>query len=295
MLRKFLPLLLLAPGLAAAQEGPPAVISLMREEIKPGQMGSHEKTAAGYVALVAKANPESFRLALVPVSGDQNAVLYIQGYPNFAAVEAEGKATEAAIATNAAFRVEMDRVEREGVAQHNSQRVAYYRHRGDLSYRPMSPKEFGAGRLVQITTTRVKPGRMPDYVDYVKALNAAREKAGITDVRNAIFEVATGAPTGTVLVFVSRASLKDLDDDFARTPERQKAIDAALGGADAVKQRRMLISEIIVDSQNAIYAFEPSLSRPPASIAEADPAFWTPSPKAAAKALAATRKEAAKP
>lgn len=294
MLRKCLPLLLLAPTVASAQEAPPAVLAVTREEIKPGHMGPHEKTAASYVAMLAKANPESFRIALVPVSGDQNAVLYLQGFPSFAAVEADGKAMEAAFTSNAAYRTEMDRVEREGVAQHNSQRVAYYRYRADLSYRPGTPKEFGAARYVQITTTRVKPGRMPDYVDYLKALNVAREKAGVSDVRTSIFEVATGAPTGTLLVFVARHSLKDLDDDFARVPERQKAVDAALGGADVVKQRRMLISEIIADSQNAIYAFAPAISRPPASIATADPAFWTPAPKAA-KAMAAARKEATKP
>ncbi len=295
MLRKFLPLLLLAPGFAGAQEAPPAVLSVTREEIKPGQMGPHEKTAASFVAMIAKANPDAARLALTPVSGDQNAVLYLEAYPSFAAVEAQGKATEAAFTSSAAYRAEMDRVEREGIAQHNSQRVAYYRYRGDLSYCPMSPKQFGAARFVQITTTRVKPGRMPDYVEYLKALNVAREKAGVTDISNAFFEVATGAPTGTLLVFVSRTSLKDLDDDFARNSDRQKAIDAALGGADVVKQRRMLISEIIADSQNAIYAFEPSLSRPPAAIADADPAFWKPAPKAAPKAVAAAKKEPAKP
>jgi hypothetical protein len=297
MLRKFLPLLLLAPASAAAQapEGPPPVFAITREDIKPGQMGPHEKTAAGYVAMLAKANPDSYRLALVPVSGDQNAVLYTQGFPSFAAVEAEAKATEAALTSNVAYRAEMDRVEREGIAQHSSQRVSYYRYRADLSYRPMSPKDVGAARYVSLTTTRVKPGRLPDYADYLKGLNVAREKAGVTDIHSAVYEVVTGAPAGTLLILGTRQSLKDLDDDFARIPERQKAVDAALGGPDVVKMRRMLISEIIADSQNAIYAFAPAISRPPAFIAAGDPAFWTPAAKGPAKALATTKKDSSKP
>ncbi len=297
MLRKFLPLLLLVPASAGAQapEGPPPVFAITREEIKPGQMGPHEKTAASYVAMLAKANPGSYRLALVPVSGDQNAVLYTQGFPSFAAVEADAKATQAALAANPAYRAEMDRVEREGIPQHDSQRVSYYRYRPDLSYRPMSPREVGTARYASITTTRVKPGRLPDYVDYLKGLNVAREKAGVTDISTAVYEVATGAPAGTLLILGTRQSLKEFDDDFARTPDRQKAVDAALGGPEVVKIRRMLISEIIADSQNAIYAFAPSISRPPAFIAAGDPAFWTPAAKAPAKALATTKKETSKP
>ena len=52
----------------------------------------------------------------------------------------------------------------------------------------------------------------------------------------------------------------------------EKALDDALGGAEIVKQRRMLISEIVADGYNPIYAMDPSLSRANAVIAAADPA-----------------------
>jgi hypothetical protein len=77
-------------------------------------------------------------------------------------------------------------------------------------------------------------------------------------------------------------------------------MEEALGGADVAKQRRMLISEIVADGFNTVYAMEPSLSRPTALIAAADPDFWNPKPAAATKALAAKKeapkaKEASKP
>jgi hypothetical protein len=51
--------LVLAAGAAAAQDianqGPPPVLGVSREEIKPGKLGPHEKTVALYTQLLAKA------------------------------------------------------------------------------------------------------------------------------------------------------------------------------------------------------------------------------------------------
>src|SRR5688572_6380046 len=76
-------------GAAVAQEaaGPPPVLLINKEEIKPGQMGPHEKNAAHFVAIQNKANAGSHRLALTPVAGDNNVVLYLEGYPSFAEME----------------------------------------------------------------------------------------------------------------------------------------------------------------------------------------------------------------
>jgi hypothetical protein len=239
------------------------------------------------------------RIALVPVSGDDNAVVYLQAFGSFADVEAARKQLEETIAANAAFKAELDRLDREEVDQHASQRTAYFTLRPELSYEPRTAEQTGKSRYLSITTTRIKPGRVPDYVDYLKSLNVARKKTGI-DVHTAVYQVATGAPTGTFLAFTSLRSLSDLDDIRQTMEQSQKAMEEALGGADVVKQRRMLISEIVADGFNTVYAMEPSLSRPTALIAAADPDFWNPKPAAATKALAAKKeapkaKEAAKP
>jgi len=190
-------------------------------------------------------------------------------------------------------------LDREEVDQHASQRTAYYTLRPELSYEPRTVEQTGKSRFMSVTTTRIKPGRVPDYVDYIKSLNVARKKAGV-DAHTAVYQVATGAPTGTFLSFTSMRSLSDIDDARQKMEASQKALDEALGGPDAVKQRRMLISEIVADGYNTVYAMAPSLSRPTALIAAADPDFWNPKPAAATKALAAKKqapkaKEAPKP
>jgi hypothetical protein len=290
--------MLSASAVLAQDAGPPKVIAFAREEIKAGRGTAHAKSAASFIAAAHKANAPLHRIALVPVSGDDNAVVYVQAFDSFADVEASYKQMEEAIATNAAFKAELDRLDREEIDQHASQRTALYTLRSDLSYRPHTAEQTGKSRFVSISTTRIKPGRAPDYVDYIKSLNAAREKAGI-DAHTAVYQVITGAPNGTFLSFTSLRSLSDIDDIRQRMEQSQKAVENALGGPDVTKQRRMLISEIVADGYNTLYAMEPSLSRPTPLIAAADPDFWNPKPTAATKALAAKKetkaKEASKP
>ena len=81
MRAKLLPLfglLALSSGVLPAQtadpEGPPPVLALGREEIKPGKMGVHGKTSAGYAAVLAKANPAMHWIGFTPVSGEVTEV-----------------------------------------------------------------------------------------------------------------------------------------------------------------------------------------------------------------------------
>ncbi len=287
--------LILSATAALAQEppGPPKVLALAREEIKPGRAAAHTRSVASFIAAVGRANAPMHRIGLAPLSGDDNAVVYLQAFDSFADVEAAHKQFDETVAANAAFKADLERLDREEVDQHASQRTAYYTLRADLSYHPHGAEQVGRSRFVSISTTRIKPGRAPDYVDYIKALNVAREKAG-SDVHTAVYQVLSGVANGTFLSFASMRSLAEIDDLRQKAEQQQKALDEALGGADVVKQRRMLISEIVADGYNTIYAIDPALSRPTALIAAADPDFWNPKPAAATKALAA-KKETPKP
>jgi hypothetical protein len=286
-------LALSASAVLAEDAGPPKVIAIAREEIKAGRATSHSKSVVSFIAAVNRANAPIHRIALVPLSGDDNAVVYLQGFGSFADVETARKQMDETIAANAAFKADLDRLDREEVDQHASQRTAYYVYRPELSYHPRSGEETAKSRFMSVNTTRIKAGRAPDYVEYIKSLNAAREKAGV-DVHTAVYQVVTGAATGTFLSFTSMRGLSDIDDARQKADQSQKALDEALGGADAVKQRRMLISEIVVDGYNTVYAMDPSLSRPTAQIAAADPDFWNPKPVAAAAKALAAKKETAK-
>jgi hypothetical protein len=293
MPRSFLPVLgiMLCAAGAAAQEasGPPPVITISREEVKAGRMAANEKVAAGYAALASRTSVPSHWIGLVPLTGDENAALFLSPFGSFAAFEASNNAWEKAMAT-ATVKAELDQLERQNSEVQNSWRTMLARHRADLSYHPHSGKEAAQSRYFSINSVRLKPGRAPDYIDYIKSLNIAREKANV-DVHTAVYQVVGGAPTGTFLTFTTYRSLKEMDDGFARADADQKALEAALGGATVVERRRQLIADIVAEGQVNLYAMNPRISRPPDQFAAADPDFWTPKPVAAGGKALAVKKE----
>jgi hypothetical protein len=287
-------IMLCAAG-AAAQEasGPPPVITVSREEVKVGRMAANEKVAAAYAAFASRTSQPSHWIGLVPLTGDENVSLFLSAYGSFAAYEASNNAWEQAMAT-ATAKAEMEQINRQSAEVQNSWRTMLARHRADLSYKPHSAKDVGHARYFAINSVRLKPGRAPDYIDYLKALNVAREKANV-DVHTAVYQVVGGAPTGTFLTFTTYSSLKEVDDGFARSDADQKAVEAALGGPTVVERRRQLIAEIVAEGQVNLYAMNPRMSRPPDQLAAADPDFWTPKPVAVgAKALAVKKETPAK-
>jgi hypothetical protein len=281
---------LLSCGASIAQEtaagGPPPVIAIGREEIPPGRMPAHQRNAAGFVSVLNRVGATAHRIALVPLSGDDNQVLYLEPYASFADFEQARQQFDQAVASNAALRTEMEQLERDNVQLHKSQRTTLARHRADLSYRPRPREETARARYFSVTTIRLKPGRGPDYAEFIKQGNAARAKANIDD-HIAVYQVASGAPFGTFLIFSSHKSLKEWDEGFARSQQDQKAMEEALGGPVVVASRRQLLAEIAAEAVNTLYAISPVMSRPTAQMAALDPDFWTPKPAVASgKALA---------
>lgn len=119
---------------------------------------------------------------------------------------------------------------------------------------------------MEVVVTRVRPGRIPEYVEFLKAVNQGREKAKL-DVRFAVFQVASGAPTGTFIILRPLASMGELDSDG------MKPIVSALGD-EAWKKLRMTYAEIVEENTRTLFAINPKNSYPYPPVAAADPSFW---------------------
>ena len=281
-------------GAAVAQEtaapsGPPPVLIINKEEIKPGRMGPHEKNAARFVAIENKANADSYRLGLTPVSGDDNVVLYLEGYGSFEEMEKARQKFEATLAANASLQAEMDQMTQQGADMHATQKTALAVFRSDLSFRPVRMDDVAKARYFSVNTTRLNIGQTPAYEAYTKALNAAREKINADWVHTAVYQIVSGAPAGTFVTFTLFRSLKEWDEITAKMSERNKAIDEALGGEDVVKERRKQAREMMAESSSALYAMTPSISRPAPRFIAYDPDFWKPKPATERKALASKK------
>jgi len=280
-------------GLAAAvgaqspdHSGPPPVLTITREEIKPGHMAAHEKLNAAFISAVSKTPSESRWLGLVPVSGDENTTLFLSAFGNFAQAETQRKADED-LFTNTAFKSEMEALDKQAGDVHAAQRTTFARYRPDLSFHPATMEEVAQSRYFGITTVRVKYNRMPDYIEYMKAVNAAREKAGLP-IKLAAYQVTSGAQAGTFVYFRPLKSLKTWDDDYAAMAGTEKAMTDAFGGEEAARKVRLQGADLVVVADNAVYAMNPKISRPTPEFAKYDLAFWAPK-------AAETRTAAAKP
>ena len=285
MRSRYLPiagLLLLGAGEALAQQSPPQVLMITREQFKPGNMAAHNKEIPAFYALFEKAGVGASRLGLLPFSGDQNHLLYVEAYPSYAAMETTSTRMDDVFAGSAGLQKEMDTLTKRSDSLHDSQSVMIAVRRNELSYRPLAVDAVAKSRFVNLTVTRVNPGRGPDYADYLKQTNAAREKAGL-DEHSTVWSVTSGAQAGTFLVFTWNRSLSETDAARTGMDARTQKLNEALGGDAIVKQRQKLYSEVVAQSTTTLYAFNRGISRPSPEFVAADPSFWKSSQKQVAQ------------
>ena len=253
---------------------PPKVMQIFREMVKPGQRAVHEKTEAGWPAAFRKADWPSYSLALTSSSGP-NEAWFISGYDSYAAYEKDSQDVE----KNAALQAELDRLSAADSEHLSNVSSMFATYRDDLSYR--APVSIPKMRHFVLTTYRVKPGRGAEFVAARKMVQAVHEKLNM-DEHWAMYQVASGAPAGTYLLFLPIKSMAELD---AAQEMHGKAYDTAMG-EDNQKKLGDLMNASVESSTSVIMSFNPKMSYPPKEWAVAD-AFWAPKVTRAAAAAAA--------
>lgn len=254
-----------------AMHGPPKVLYVVREDIKPGMMGAHNTHSANYANVFRTLNTPNHRIALVPVAGSENEVVYVTGADSFKELEDILATTDKRMASASGnTKAELDRLDKEAPVLHAGMRDMLTVYRADLSYNPNV--DIRAMRYFSINTVRIRPGHDAQYVDYVqKMINVARQKAKVDNLHLAFFQVVSGAPNGTYLVFRPMKSLAEMDDPIG------VRVRAAMGD-DMRKDADKAISDAIMTGETSTYAFAPNMSFVDKDMIAADPAFWTPKP-----------------
>jgi hypothetical protein len=259
-----------------AQEGPPKVLYLVREEIKPGMMGTHTRHAGEFVSIFNQVQSPNHRIALVPFAGNENEVLYVTAGESFAEIERMNKETDKKMSSiNGSWKVKMDALDKEAPALHAGMRDMLALFRPELSFNP--GVNIPQMRYFSITTIRIRPGYDAAYAEYLqKTINVARTKAKVDNFHVAVFQVVTGGPAGTYMAFRPMRSLAEMDDPIgprvraAMTEEQRKDGDKA-------------VREAVMSSETSTYAFVPSMSYVDKGFASVDPDFWSPKPQMAIK------------
>ncbi len=252
---------------AAAQPpmGPPKVLSIFREDIKPARGAAHEKVETGYVRAAQKAKWPVYYIAMTAVYGGSDA-WFLTGYDSFAALQKDHENAE----KNTQFAADNERMDALDAEFRTSQRSIVCVLNEELSYG--SSVDISQMRFFSVNTVRVRPGHDQEYREARKILVDALKKAN-ADAHSAVYSVTAGMPSGTYLLFTSRKSLAELDPN----PAMGKAVQDAMG-EDNTKKRQKLLAESVISTETSIYAFSPKMSYVPKEWAKTGGDFWTPKP-----------------
>ena len=263
----------------AQMPAPPKVLLIVREEIKPGMMPAHSREANNVVRIYSRANSPYHRLAMVPIAGNENEVMYFWGFDTFSDLEKSNSYLDTM--ANVTYKADFDRVRPPGDDYHSSQRDIIAVLRDDLSYNMNT--DIRKMRYMRVQTVRVKPGHQREWEESRRMTRAAHEKAKV-DETMVVYQVAGGAQGGTYLVMIPWATL----DGIGTIPHGRSYMEAL--GEDRRDKIEKIENDSIVFSSTDIYAFNPQLSYVSKAWASADPAFWSLKPMAAETAASPARR-----
>ncbi len=254
---------------------PPRVLLVVREEIKPGMMPAHNRHSAGYSGIFGKLKTPNHRIAMIPVAGSENEVMYLTACESFADLEMITKETDKKLASvDGTMGAELARLDKEAPDLHSSMRDVLAVYRPELSFKP--GVDIAQMRYFAITTVRVRPGQEDNYSEYLRTLiNTAREKAK-AETHVAAYQVIAGMPGTTYMFFRPMKSLAEYDLRIG--PRVREAMTD-----DQKKKADKMAGESVIVSETSIYAFNPRMSYLPKEFTASDSGFWNPAPEVVAK------------
>lgn len=257
-----------APHLAAqTAANPPAVLRIIREDIKEGKDSAHRNSENAFMLEAAVSHYPAHVIGMTSLTGTGQA-WFLEGHDSFDAVE---KTLNAFGATDSKF-AQLDELDAEYRASSRSWLAVY---RPDISYRPEDwVQDLPKARFISIDLIRSRHGHEAD-LEEVGRIIADAERKSMSDQPVAIYQIVSGPGTGTYLLFRPMSSLKPLDTDA----ERERAMIQAMGDTTA-KRFNKDISEGVESSETLLFSLEPRMSYVSKDFAAGDPDFWNPKPEA---------------
>ena len=258
------------PAQQPAPGGPPKVLQIFIESVKPGKGAAHEKVEVGWPQAFRKANWTSHYLAITSMTGPSEA-WFLSGYDSFAAWAAAQRHMD----QTPLLQREMDRLSLQDGELLTGTKGIVAVYREDLSYRP--DIKLGEMRYFTITSFTLRPGYDSAFADIRKLVQAGHDKTNM-DEHWAMFQVVSGMPGSTYLLFLPMKTLKEAD--VAQDTHGKPYLDAL--GEEGRRQVREFARAGVASVESNLFAFSPKMSFPSEELAAADPAYWSP-PAAPAK------------
>jgi len=249
----------LAQGMPTSQ---PGYLTIVREYVKTGRAAEHPKTEAGWPAAFAKANSPTNYLALVSMTGADEAWFLVPN-ASYAAMEADMKRN----AADPGLSAELDRLARADAEVLDEVRTMKLRARPDLSMGAFP--DLAKVRYYEVTTFRVRMGQQQAFEAASKTwMASAKRNAPNTSYRT--YGLVAGGPAGLYMVFTSLESYAELDQKTAdgekiwagMTPDELATMEKGVGGIASIETQHFRVDPVMSYVDQATRA--------------KDPAFWMP-------------------
>ena len=250
----------LSQGIPTSQ---PNLISITREEVKTGHNAMHATHEAGWPAAFAKAKSPNYYLAMVSVTGP-NEAWYVAPFASHSALGESMKLQT----TDPTLRAELDRLERVDADHINSVRRIHAAARTDLSYGTFP--DMALARFWEIITFRVRPGYEEAFANAAKAYAAAAKRAA-PGMSWRTYEVIAGLPGPTYFVFSSVQSFAEFDKGIEHGTALGKAFTP-----DELSTLQKFSTAGLINAETQRFRLDASQSYVDAPTKAKDPAFWTP-------------------
>jgi len=251
----------------APDDGPPNVLVIHREYLKPGKGGQlHERSESAFVHALADAKSPSHYFALDSLSGPSRS-LFLFSYDSFADWEKQTAATS----SNPALGAKLDQASLMDGDLLTGYDAGVMTLRPDLS---LNKGSIDGARYFEITVFVVKPGHVHDFKELAKLyIDTYRKVAPQTHWDT--FEVMYGSPVPTTaggdvfLVFNLMKSLAETDKSIQDSDK----FASELGATGMQKVSELTAASIQLSTTN-LFVINPRESNPPSEWIKKDPGFW---------------------
>lgn len=263
---------ILLAGTASGQGLPttqPSLLTIVREDVKVGRGDEHSRFEAGWPAAYARAKSPDYYLALVSMTGP-NEAWYVTPFASHAAI-ADGMKRED---SDPVLAAELKRLTRGDAEYLNNVRVMQAAGRPELS---LGFPDIGKSRFTEISWIRVRPGHEQRFEAAAKAYRSAAQRAAPNSSYR-VYEIIAGVPGPTYLVFASVESFAGFDQMMA---ESQATMRAAT--ADEMQALQKFFTESVLNTETQRFRLDPQQSYVPAATRASDPDFWMPKKRSLAQ------------
>ena len=261
--------------------GPPKVLVVDREVVKPGKEAAHQGTEGAIPKAFAKAKYETHYIAANSLSGEHR-VIFLIGYDSFAAWEADNNA----VAKDKPLSNELGSLNAKDGELLSGTSTLVMTLDPELSYNIDAP--IPGIRYFDVATVHLKPGHVDEFKELRKMVAAAHKTAAVKE-HYAVYHLVAGGASGTYVIMIPMHSLAEEDQsDDAHGKAYKDAI-----GEENHKKLIAFGREAVDAAESNLFAIDTGMSYPSEEWVTADPEFWNPQPAAApAKTKPAAKKKA---